>query len=171
MLSSGNSVSTSISSLSSWTFSADTGRWDRTEVRLKEARGGIFNSKSFYDEVAGLDQPLLDRAIYVGALEARNSPGRDRGLFTTLPIKAGDLLLCEKAFACGYVDDDGKTFAHGGVRQRPSLTENLVQMIIQKLSKNSSLFHEVRSLHSGGYESREISHNPLIVDGKLVLDT
>ncbi len=54
--------------------------------------------------------------------------------------------------------------------KRPSRTANLVQIVIQKLAKNLSLFEDFMSQQSREYESKggEI-HVPLIVDDNLVL--
>lgn len=57
-------------------------------------------------EEAQATPPLLDYAAYSVPVEVRESLGRGRGLFTTLAVTAGDLLLCEKAFAYAFSSDD-----------------------------------------------------------------
>jgi hypothetical protein len=41
-------------------------------------------------------------------VQVRIVEGKGRGLFITKPTKAGDLLLCEKAFSHAHVDDAQK---------------------------------------------------------------
>jgi hypothetical protein len=158
-------------------------RLNRTEERLKEKMIGGYNFASFYEEANHLPQPLLDHASFSGGVEVRNSPGRGRGLFTTVPVKAGDLLVCEKAFALSYTnekDTDGASSKNPQAEaeqeeQRKAKSEvmiaKLYRMIVQKLAKNPSLFPEFVSLYSGLFPSSEKSRIPLIVDDRLVIDT
>ncbi len=53
--------------------------------------------------------PDMDRADFVGPIEVRpcKNPEHGRGLFSTRAVKAGDLLLCEKAFCAAFTGDGG----------------------------------------------------------------
>jgi hypothetical protein len=160
------------------------GRLGKAEQRLKEETTGCYNFTNFYEEVMALQNPLLDHATYAGVVEVRESPRRGRGLFMTVPVKAGDLLVCEKAFALSYEDNENNLCPCPGCadglpdsaryvarRKENALTSELIRKIIQKISKNPSLFEEVISLHSGAFESSESSRAPVTIDEKLVIDT
>ncbi|KAJ4111312.1 hypothetical protein NW768_011885 [Fusarium equiseti] len=76
----------------------------RVESRLHEQETGRYSYKSMYEQ-AKVTPPLIDCATYSNPVEVRESSGRGRGLFTTKAVTAGDLLLCEKAFAYSFVDE------------------------------------------------------------------
>jgi hypothetical protein len=59
----------------------------------------MYDFETISKEVSKVRPPHLDHATFVGLVEVKTSPGRGRGLFTTKAVKAGELLLCEKAFA------------------------------------------------------------------------
>ena len=56
----------------------------------------------------------MDAATYLGPIEVQGSDGKGRGLFATRDVKAGELLLCEKAFALVHGFTDAKN-GHGGI--------------------------------------------------------
>jgi hypothetical protein len=156
---------------------------NRPEERLKEKMTGGYNFASFYEEASRLPQPLLDHASFSGGVEVRKSPGRGCGLFTPAPVKAGDLLVCEKAFALSYAnekDTDGASSKNPQaeaereeqrIAKSQVMIAKLYQMIVQKLAKNPSLFPEFVSLYSGLLPSSEKSRIPLVVDDRQVIDT
>ncbi|KAH7375198.1 TPR domain protein [Plectosphaerella cucumerina] len=74
----------------------------RTKDRLAEQRTGEYNFQRMYKQ-AEKTPPVIDCANY-SIVEARSSKGRGQGLFTTVPVKAGQLLLCEKALAHTFID-------------------------------------------------------------------
>ncbi|TKW49606.1 hypothetical protein CTA1_5708 [Colletotrichum tanaceti] len=49
--------------------------------------------------------PLIDCATFSAPVEVRASPGRGSGLFTAIPVSAGQLLICEKAFEYAFVGE------------------------------------------------------------------
>ena len=77
----------------------------RVQQRLNEEQKGLYQFSDMYKQ-AESTPPLIDCATYVGSVAVRDSPGRGKGLFTTKPVKAGELLLCEKAFVYSYADDE-----------------------------------------------------------------
>ncbi|KAG4429525.1 hypothetical protein IFR05_014999 [Cadophora sp. M221] len=124
----------------------------RTIFRLLEQQRGGYDFKTLYAEVATLRPPQLDHATYIEPVEVRESPGKDRGLFTNAQVKAGDLLVCEKAFSYSYSD-----YSNG--------TESaLREATIRKLTDNPNLIPLFSSICHGSYE-------PILqVDGKPFVD-
>ena len=51
------------------------------------------------DKQALKSNPIIGCATFSKPVEIRPSPSQGRGLFTTRDVSAGELLLCEKAFA------------------------------------------------------------------------
>lgn len=72
--------------------------------RLAEQENGRYCFKQLYVEATKLRPLHLDHSIYVGPVFIRALGSRGRGLFTIEAVKAGDLLLCEKAFVHAFVD-------------------------------------------------------------------
>jgi hypothetical protein len=70
---------------------------DRTAIRIKEQKTGVYDWKKLY-KASALRPPRMDCASFSGPIEIRDSPGRGRRLFTTKQVQAVDILLCEKAF-------------------------------------------------------------------------
>ena len=146
----------------------------RTEHRLREQEHGDFNFKTMY-EAAKKNPPRLDCATYIGPVSIKASEGRGRGLFTKKDVLAGELLLCEKAFAYCWADS-----AEGNASSKTSLLINMhtnrafmgtqadmITDIVQKMYRNPSLMPAFTSLHHGDYKPVEQS----IVDGVPVVDT
>ncbi len=125
----------------------------RTIFRLLEQQRGGYNFKALYAEVETLRPPYLDHATFVGPVEVRESGGRDRGLFTRIAIKAGDLLVCEKAFSYSYSDNSTGTRA------------TLKEVTIQKLTETPDLLPTFGTVYHGSY------HPTFILDGKPTVDS
>lgn len=117
--------------------------------------------------------PVLDRATYIGPVAVRHTESRGRGLFTTMAVQAGDLLLCEKAFA--YVFSDiANADQHRSILINMETREmtkgadvDLISLAVQKLQKNPSTAPAVTALYHGSYGPVTVSE----VDGKPVVDT
>jgi hypothetical protein len=78
---------------------------ERVKARLHEQQTGEYDFRQMLQQ-AKSTPPLIDCATFSAGLEVRESPGRGRGLFATRKIMAGDLVICEKAFAYGFVEDE-----------------------------------------------------------------
>lgn len=107
----------------------------RAIFRLLEQQRGAYKFKDLHVEANLIRPPTLDHATFVGNIEVRVSPGRDYGVFTTAPIKAGDLLFCEKAFAYCFADSVVNT-------QR-----GLLGSIVEKLTTNPEVIPSIASLY------------------------
>jgi hypothetical protein len=141
--------------------------------RLIEQERGRYQFHKLYDEVSMLRPPVLDHATYIGPVAVKSADHRGRGLFTTKEVKAGDLLLCEKASGFAFVDESSPD-------NRPTLLINaqqgtatvgaqvdLLTIMIQKLQKNPSLIPVISELHHGSYKPVGVS----FVDDAPVIDT
>lgn len=150
----------------------------RTQRLLKEQNDGEYDYKAMYG-AAKITPPCLDNATYTGPVEIKNSHGRGRGMFATKDIAAGELILCEKAFAhCFAANEAGKDSRR--VSSRTALLmdshtnraymgaqADLITQIIWILQRNPSLMHKYNSLYHGDYVTVKESS----VDGMPVIDT
>ncbi|KAG8412912.1 hypothetical protein J3458_013334 [Metarhizium acridum] len=143
----------------------------RVETRLLEQQGGRYVFDQMYKQ-AKKTPPLVDCASYAAVVEVRKSPGRGYGLFTNTAVSVGELLLCEKAFAYSYADDETtercqilmnlstKMMTVGGQAR-------LLNQVIQKLYHNPRLSAEFRELHHGDYKPVPVCE----IDGIPVVDS
>ncbi|CZR64819.1 uncharacterized protein PAC_14718 [Phialocephala subalpina] len=114
----------------------------RAIFRLLEQQRGAYKFTDLHLEANQLRPPTLDHATFVGNIEVRASPGKDLGVFTTAPVKAGDLLFCEKAFAYCFADSALNT-------QR-----GLLGVIVKTLSSNPELTPQIASLYHDSHTPR-----------------
>lgn len=147
---------------------------NRAQSRCSEARGGDYDFKLLQREAKKLQPPQLDHATYIGPVEVRESTGKGRGLFLTKAVKAGDLLLCEKAFSHAYVPETGNGNSKVTLLINPETGRgfmggqaDLIRLIAQKIYHNPSLAPAFTTLHHGSYNPS----GTIAVDGKPVVDT
>lgn len=115
-----------------------------------EQKSGVYNFKELQANAKKLRPPHLDHATYIGPVEIRQTESKGRGLFVTKAVKAGELLLCEKAFTHAPADkavsdgnvnisktsfliDPETSHALAGARA------DLIKLTVQKLYRNPSL--------------------------------
>ncbi|KAM0494485.1 hypothetical protein ACHAP8_008628 [Fusarium lateritium] len=145
---------------------------DRVNERLNEQRTGEYKSKQMYKQ-AKKSPPFIDCATFSAPVEIRESPGRGKGLFTTKAVKAGELLLCEKAFSYSFAGDEESTkqtkilMNLATKRMVVGGQARLLTLIVQKLYHNSSLSAEFGDLHHAGYQKATV----LETDGTPVVDS
>ncbi|TGO08030.1 hypothetical protein BTUL_0230g00120 [Botrytis tulipae] len=156
--------------------SAATTGLKRVCRRIKEQESGMYDFRSIYKELSTTRPPHLDHATYVGPVVVKSSPGRGQGLFTTRAVKAGEMLLCEKAFAHCYAGASTDSNVHAKTTLLINVHTNrmivgtqgdLITAIVQKLWKNPSLIPEFTALYRGSYKLKKETE----VDGKPVIDT
>ena len=103
--------------------------------------------------------PQSDISTYIGPVTVEKSETRGRGLFTTKEVKAGDLLLCEKAFL--YAFRDHRVIEHPDMTIMTNVVTgvmtmgaqaDLIEMVVRKLHQNPSLIPTITDLHRGSYE-------------------
>ncbi|TDZ29863.1 Protein unc-45-like protein A [Colletotrichum spinosum] len=143
----------------------------RVKARLREQHTGFYSFRKMYRQAREMP-PLIDCATFSAPVEVRASPGRGNGLFTVIPVSAGQLLLCEKAF--------GYAFAGEGHPETMSLLLNvatkkgviggqarLLTQLIQKMYHDPWAQKSYHELHHGGHGVPSVSE----VDGHSVIDS
>jgi tetratricopeptide (TPR) repeat protein len=149
----------------------------RSTLRIAEETTAEIDFKTIYKKISKLRPPHLDHATFAGPVVLKESPGRGQGLFTTRGVRAGELLLFEKAFAHCYAapleeNDNGasKTSVLINIHTNQMVMgtqSDLVTNIVQKLYKNPSLLPKFMELYHGSYEPTDIN----ICDNEPVVDT
>ncbi|CAI6021747.1 unnamed protein product [Clonostachys chloroleuca] len=149
-------------------------RLARTIERVKEQERGLYDFARMQREASSQRPPHLDFATYIGPVEIGLSGSKGRGLFTTRAVKAGDLLLCEKAFAHAFVDTEGVHKQDLTVlidAERDMITvggqAELIRLVAQKIYHNPSMAAAVTGLHHGSYQPVDVTE----VDGIPLVDT
>ncbi|GAB0138026.1 hypothetical protein EsDP_00006273 [Epichloe bromicola] len=129
---------------------------ERVKARLREQQTGEYNFCQIYKQ-AEQTPPIVDCATYSAVVEIRTSPGRGRGLFTTKPVSAGQLLLCEKAFAYFYAAGDYPTtqmpiLLNGSTgRAIGGAQAHMITRVVQKTYHNPGTLKMFEDLHRGDY--------------------
>lgn len=140
-------------------------------ARLAEQRHGQYDFKAMQDSLAHSRTLLLDHATYIGPVTQKKSPLHGNGLFTTKTVKAGDLLLVEKAFS--FIFSQNKTFPTSNIVQVNTETQfvtnapihDLTTKTIQRLTQSPSSLSNIVSLHNGSFPkivSADKSNSPII---------
>ncbi|OBT80180.1 hypothetical protein VF21_00589 [Pseudogymnoascus sp. 05NY08] len=151
---------------------------DRAKSRLAEQKTGEFNFKLLQAEAKKLRPPHLDHATYIGPVEVRQTASKGRGLFVTKSVKAGDLLLCEKAFAHCYAPEESDAKKAGestiSILMNPETNTafmgtqaDLLMGIVQKMYHNPSVSSAFTDLYHGDYKGVDIE----VVDQTPIVDT
>lgn len=152
----------------------------RAKSRYLEQTTGEYNFGQLQEDAKKLRPPHLDFATYIGPVEIRQTESKGRGLFVTKAVKAGDLLMCEKAFSRAHVNEGADGSDNDKGSSRTSLWINpekgqvfmgaqpdLNKSIVQKLYRNPSLAPAFTALHRGKYEKAGTS----MIDGEPIVDT
>ncbi|KAJ4245047.1 hypothetical protein NW762_014256 [Fusarium torreyae] len=145
---------------------------ERVKARLNEQQTGEYSFKDMYEQ-SKATPPLIDCATFSSPVEIRDSHGRGRGLFTTKPVSARDLLLCEKAFSYYFIDED-QPQARGTILMNMSTKKitmggngRLLPQVAQKLYHNPEFLPAFQDLYHGDYEKVEV----IECDGNPVIDS
>ena len=140
----------------------------RTKQRLREQEHGDYDFRVMY-RAAEDTAPCLDNATFAVNVEVQASNGRGRGLFAKKDMIAGDLLLCEKAFAyCSSKHLETKVLMNTHTNRGTMGTQaDLITAIVRKMLRNPSLMPVLTSLHHGDYTPVEEAE----VDGMPIVDT
>ncbi|OAA49156.1 Tetratricopeptide-like helical [Beauveria brongniartii RCEF 3172] len=144
----------------------------RVNTRLKECNDGIFDWLDTHKQ-AEHSPPLIDCATFSKSTEIRESPGLGRGLFTTKPIAAGELLLCEKAFSFNFTGEGEKRnrtllVDPDTMSAMPDCYLQDVTQVVQKLYHEPGMAPLFLELDHGDYTAPQPG---LQVDCKPVVDS
>jgi hypothetical protein len=149
----------------------------QVRCRLREQKNSTYDFKAIHEEASKLQPLHLDHATFIGPVTIKASKGRGWGLFTTKPVKAGDLVLCEKAFAHCYADTNKENSTKSSKisllinihtnRIHIGTQSDLITTIVQKLWRNLSFLLDFTELHYGSYKPVDVTE----VDGKPIIDT
>ncbi|KAK2877190.1 hypothetical protein FQN49_001365 [Arthroderma sp. PD_2] len=140
--------------------------------RLVEEEEGKYQFKDLVMEALGLRPPYSGHGTYVGDVCFRRSSHNKRGLFTTKAVKAGDLLLCEMAFAQAFADATARPSGSPKIASSVSpekAEQKLLTMTVQKIYRNPSLSGCILGLCMEPASLCEVDGAP-VVDTFLVAD-
>lgn len=151
---------------------------DRARSRSLEEKTGLYDFKQLQAKAKKLRPPHLDHASYLGPVEIRQTESQGRGLFVTKAVKAGELLLCEKAFSHAHAGEDAgdgnENSSKISLLINPETNQgfmgaqaDLIKLIVQKLYHNPSAAPAFVTLYHGTYEGVSTS----TVDEKPIVDT
>jgi hypothetical protein len=147
---------------------------DRAQARIREEKTGLYDFKQLQVKASNLRPPHLDCATYIGPVEVKATKSKGRGLFVTKAVKAGGLLLCEKAFCHTYASkqDESSSKVTTLLNLETNLASrgthaDLMKQIVQKLFRNPSIAPKFTTLYHGTYKEAKIS----AVDLEPVVDT
>lgn len=145
-----------------------------------EQKTGVGNFKELQENAKKLRPPHLDHASYIEPVRIRQTESKGRGLFVIKAVKAGELLLCEKAFSHAHADAD--EVARDGNANPKKITlliepetgyglmgarAELIKLTVQNLYRNPSLAQAFTTLCHGTYEGLSTA----TVDGEQIVDT
>ncbi|GAA5874800.1 hypothetical protein JCM16303_002988 [Sporobolomyces ruberrimus] len=103
---------------------------ERVARKLRETRNGDYDWRA----LGSKSSKIFDVGDYVGPIKVRQTAG-GRAIFTSRAVRAGDLLLVERAFATGHHDDKAGGFAfdlHAKRILKPSSID-LVSEVMHKM--------------------------------------
>jgi len=130
----------------------------RAEDRVREQTTGEYEFAKLQEEAKNIRPPILDHATYKGPLEVKYAEGKGRGLFVTKAVKAGELLLCEKAFCYKHVGPENPSIGFPETRDILFMHHkvgfsggkaDLCKRLIHKLDRNPSVADRFYDLYSG----------------------
>ncbi|KAL8806219.1 MAG: hypothetical protein Q9182_001494 [Xanthomendoza sp. 2 TL-2023] len=147
---------------------------DRCRKRVEEVETGGYDYAAMITEasnkIKNKQPPLIDVATYQGPVEIRKCK-YGSGIFTTKAVKAGTLLLCEKAFQCIFSVESPKTdVVHDETTKRPGCEvpksnncnpeqlKTLVTSTLNKLHRNHRTYLEAFTSLHGGSSYTPVSH-------------
>lgn len=145
----------------------------RAQARKNEQRFGVYPNLSLQKIAKHVQPPLLDCATFMGPIQVRQTKSKGRGMYTTDYVKAGDLLLCEKAFSYAFANNSKESSNTTFLMNLENNTAfqgthaDLIRDLVQKLHKNPSLMPAFVALYHGKYRSCRQSND----DDDPVIDT
>lgn len=128
----------------------------RVKIRMRETTDGAYSFTRMYRQ-ASQNTAQVDCATFSEPVEVREAPGRGRGLFTAKAVRAGDLLLCEKAFVYSYCDMSSGRYSVlmdlESKRGFAGAQATILTQVIQNLYHNPEYSRPFLELHHGDYKT------------------
>ncbi|KAH6612917.1 TPR domain protein [Chaetomium sp. MPI-SDFR-AT-0129] len=152
------------------------GLLQRAAARVAEQTYGTYPFLDMQAEARKRQTPELDHATYIGPVRIQDAGPRGRGVFTTKPVKLGELLFCEKVFATSW---GGESLGEGAkiemeVDTDPAGASHLGKSvaayyaIIRKMQAIPSCIPKVVDLYAGSYPCHVTNG---LVDGQPIIDS
>ena len=145
----------------------------RTTARITEQETGIYHFAT-----PTRHRPRLDHAEFLANVYVKHTGDakKGRGLFAKKAIKAGKLLLVEKAFCTAFHSDANREqyIIMDSNTDRISMGSdaNLLLAIVQKMLYNPEIGAELMELYAGKATPYPNANNPLpVVDGVAAVET
>lgn len=143
----------------------------KTKARLEEAATGNYDFASMRNSISP-QHKRLSHASFTANVEVRSVGQRGKGLFATKDLKAGDVILVEKAFCIAF-ESETDNVTHmimnlntNTIRTGPHAM--LYYSLVRKLSDNPNQAKRFLQLHDGGYTPKCTAQT---VDGVTAIDT
>jgi hypothetical protein len=146
----------------------------RVQKRVLEQLSGGYDYNAMYEQEQR-GQRELDIATYMGPLAVKETEKRGRGLFTTHAVKAGQLLLCEKASVyCRPAVESTPPSVYVNVLASPhefkgflGAEGDIVTLALQKAFRNPSAAASMAKSYCGSYKPTNVTE---LVDEQPVVD-
>lgn len=132
----------------------------RTDARLREAETGAYDFARIKKGVAA-GRLRVDAASFDGPTEVKKSPGMGNGLFATRAVKAGEVVMVEKAVCVVWgFEPEAITAVTFDVRDERIRVApvGLTKALVEKLGKNPVEIKRVMGLYGDwdGAEGKEV---------------
>lgn len=143
----------------------------RVSARLEEEQSGEYDFEALLRNLS--KHPRVDAASHIKQTEVKDSiVGEGRGLFATVDLEMGDLIMCEKAFCLVLEHERDKSVVASKLCARAGnmmvFNLGLWREVVNKLLRNPSLTEKFVALH-GDHEG--VGKTNVFADGKPVVDT
>lgn len=143
--------------------------------RVLEQEKGLYQFAKMQRDAPKLFPPVLNVATYAIPVAVKSAGPHGKGLFTTTAVKAGDLLLCEKAlaFAPVFLDPSSSSspslsiFVNAAGARSMGKQVDVIGVMVRKVQNNPALLAVFTNLYHGSYETTGVT----MVDGAPVVDT
>jgi len=142
----------------------------KTDTRLREEQHGDYAFDLITDKLSKANPPV-HVADFTAKTEVKTSTGRGRGLFATIDIRAGELVLAEKAFCVPFPHEEqyfnGVKYnvRTGTLALGPSA---LWKEVVGKLHRHPSLLPKITAL-SGIWD--DMCTSQTFIEGVAVIDS
>lgn len=148
----------------------DTERECRRSIsRVIEQQSGKYDLDAMSDSV-NTGHVMLDHASFTSRVEVRATLDRGQGLFAKTAIKAGDLVLVEKAFSAAFAATEHASLSIVLNMNTNSVSTGshatLLPQIVQETLRNPIRGRRLLDIHDGRYSPK----SEFLVDGNPVVD-